>query len=350
MNRSSIRIHLGLLALTLLGAWLTFRGQLGGDARSDEGGVVLLQATEGDVERLVYQEEGRTLRLEARQDETGRWFEGVETVAAGSSETPSGPAGDDGTDDDEPTETAAEDARGEAAAERTEVFRGGHAVETLWQQLEPLEVSRVLGTLDEAKLAELELAEPTTSLTVTVRGREHRFALGGELFGSSDRYARDEDGRVVVLPGALVRELEAGRPRLMERRLTAAARPEVESLEMSRHGESLVIVQHDGSEAADAYWTRAGEEEPSGELQAWADKFFRLQTWGYREGEPAPTWRSEATIVVVSGEQGSETVRIWSVEEEGERRWLARSDHSRLVAELGSLAEEVCQDLDGLLP
>lgn len=322
MSARSIHIHLGLLILALAASWITFRGQLGGVTASHEEGVVLLQAAVGDVERLVYEREGRSLRLRARRDDRGRWFEGTEIGSEGEGEQP-----------------------------ETEVFRAGASAEALWRQLEPLRVRRVLGSLDGEKLAELEIAQSTASLSVTVRGREHRFDLGGEAYGSSDRYAKGADGRVVVLPAALTRDLDSGRSRLMERRLIRATRPEVDTLDLSRFTGTVRIVQHGGAEPVDAFWSVAGEEAASGEFEAWADKFFRMQAWGYRAGDPGANWRAEATITVDSREHGLETLEIWSVDEQGNRVWLGRSAYTRLVAELASpLAEEICEDLDSLIP
>ena len=353
MSARQVPLHLGLLILTLVAAWITFRGQLEGDSPSDEKGVVLLQAAAGDVERVVYETERRTLRLEARRDEGGRWFEGSEIVSEGETvepETVEPETVETETVEPETVETETVETETTAAQPETEVFRGGAAAETLWRQLEPLRVRRVLGHLDEKKLAELELAESTTALTLTVRGRDHRFALGGEAYGSFDRYAREHDGRVVVLPAALTRDLAIGRTRLMERRLIRATRPEVEALEFSRLGSTARIVQHGAAQPAEAFWSLEGRQEASGELETWVDKFFRLQARSYRAGEPGPDWQSEATITVDSREHGLETLRIWSVEEEGERVWLGRSASTRLVAELSSLAEEVCEDLSSILP
>jgi hypothetical protein len=322
VSSRSILLHLGLLILSLAVAWITFRGQLAGDATSDEEGVLLLQAAEGDVERVVYESTGGSLRLEARRDERGRWFEGSEIDAGGEGQEP-----------------------------KTEIFRGGATAEDLWHQLEPLRAKRVLGQVAGEKLQELALADTTVSLTLTVRGRDHRFDLGGEAFGSSDRYAKETDGRVVVLPASLTRDLDTGRSRLMERRLIRATRPEVEALALSRLGRTARIVQHSGTQSAGAFWSLAGEETASGQFQTWVDKFFRLQAVGYRAGEPGGDWQSEATITVESREHGLETLEIWSAAEEGARVWLGRSAHSRLIAELGSpLAEEVCEDLDSLVP
>lgn len=356
MNRRSIAIHVVLLLLAGAGAWITFRGGLGSEAVDDEEGVILVQAGEGDVERLVYQHDGRTLRLEAHRDAKGRWFEGNDVRAADSGETTveSEPGAEAATRTDtaadEATPPATEATTAVPSPATTVVFLGGAAVESLWHALEPLRARRVLGTITGEKLKELGLVEPTASLTVTVRGRNERFALGNEVYGGSDRYARESDGRVVVLPQELVQDLEASTARLMERRLLHTTRPEVEAIQVGREGRTMKIVQHDSSQPGAAYWTREGEAEPSGELQAWTDKFFRLEAWGYRSGEPKASWRSEASIAVTSGEAGREDLEIWSSEEEGKRIWLARSEHTRLVAELGAAAEEVCKDLDGLLP
>jgi hypothetical protein len=347
MSVRPVPLHLGLLLVALLAAWLTFRGELAGEATSAEEGDVLVQAAEGDVERIVYESEGRTLFLESRRDEVGRWFAGRETIAAVRDEGAAGPTEEiGGGEESAPT---GGDEGPEPPPPSTEVFPGGAAVGSLWQLLEPLRVRRVLGELDDEKLAELGLAEATASLTVVVRGREHRFELGGEVFGSGDRYARETDGRVVVLPGALVRDLEASPERLMEWRLIRATRPEVETVEIARQGKSMTIVQHAAAQIGEAFLTLAGQDEPSGEVETWADKLFRLEARGYRAGELPADRRPEATIVVDSREHGRETLDLWSIEEAGRRVWLGRSAHTRMLAELGALAEEVSADLDGLL-
>lgn len=319
-------LHLALLVLALIGAWLSFR-QTMTDGRSEATeGVVVVQADEGDVERLVYEGTGETLEIESREDAIGRWFAGRE---------------------------------GEDA-----VFVGGNRVEQVWRALEPLRAVRILEGVRGQKLEELELIGENASgeiLSLTVRRREVRYRLGGRPFGGSDRYAmreggtegdRDPPGRVLVLPSE-VADLGGGAALLMERRLLAASRPMVEALTLSRPGAAggpLRVLQVIGANPTDTYWTVDGSDEADGDLGAWVDKFFRLSVAAYLGDEPGPDWRPEATITVKSREVGESTLEIWSLPTEESRVWLARSPFTRLTVELpASLAEEVCADLDGLL-
>ena len=320
-------LHFGLLVPALAGAWLSFARPFADDAGGASAGVVVVQAAEGEVERLVHERGEQRLEIEAREDDLGRWF-----------------AGREGTDT---------------------VFVGGGQVEALWRGLEPLRAVRVLEGVDGTKLEELGLAggeSPPERLSLTVRGREVRYRLGGRPFGGADRYARrepgpdgesDAGGTVLVLPSEVASSL-SGAELLMERRLLASSRPDVEAMSVRRPGaggsEPLRILQRTGANPTDAYWTASGSDEADADIGTWVDKFFRLSVAAYRSGEPGADWRPEAVVTVESREHGESTLEIWSAPAGEARVWLARSPFTRLVVELSaSLAEEVCADLDGLL-
>lgn len=321
-------LHFALLVFALAGAWLSFERPFADAGGEVSVGAVVVQAAAGEVERVVYERGEQRLELEAREDELGRWF-----------------AGREGADT---------------------VFVGGRQVETLWRGLEPLRAVRVLEGVDGTKLEELGLSgdePPPERLGLTARGREVRFRLGGRPFGGADRYARREPGRegesdaggtVLVLPSEVASSLGGGAELLMERRLLASSRPEVEAMSLRRPGsnasEPLRILQRTGANPADTYWTVSGSDEADADIGAWVDKFFRLSVAAYRSGEPGAGWRTEAAVTVESREHGASTLEIWSAPAGEGRVWLARSPFTRLVVELSaSLAEEVCADLDGLL-
>jgi len=321
-------LHFGLLVLALAGAWLSFERPFADAGGEVSVGSVVVQAAEGEVERVVYERGEQRLEVEVREDGLGRWF-----------------AGREGADT---------------------VFVGGRQVEAVWRGLEPLRAVRVLEDVDGTKLEELGLSgdEPSPeTLSLTVRGREVRFRLGGRPFGGADRYARREPGRdvesdaggtVLVLPSEVASSLGGGAELLMERRLLASSRPEVEAMSLQRPGtgatEPLRILQRTGASPSDTYWTVSGSDEADADIGTWVDKFFRLSVAAYRDSEPGADWRPEAIITVESRAHGASTLEIWSAPVGEGRVWLARSPFTRLVAELSaSLAEEVCADLDGLL-
>jgi len=321
-------LHFALLVFALAGAWLSFERPFADAGGEVSVGSVVVQAAEGDVEGVVYERGEQRLELEAREDDLGRWF-----------------AGREGADT---------------------VFVGGRQVETLWRGLEPLRAVRVLEDVDGTKLEELGLSgnePPPERLSLTVRDREVRYRLGGRPFGGADRYARREPGRegesdaggtVLVLPSEVASSLGGGAELLMERRLLASSRPEVEAMSLRRPGsnasEPLRILQRTGANPNDTYWTVSGSDEADADIGTWVDKFFRLSVAGYRDGEPGAGWRTEAVITVESRGHRASTLEIWSAPAGEGRVWLARSPFTRLVVELSaSLAEEVCADLDGLL-
>lgn len=321
-------LHFALLVFALAGAWLSFERPFADAGGEVSVGSVVVQAAAGEVERLLYERGEQRLEVEAREDELGRWF-----------------AGREGADT---------------------VFVGGRQVEDVWRGLEPLRAERVLEDVDGTKLEELGLSgdEPSLErLSLTVRDREVRFRLGGRPFGGADRYARREPGQndesdaggtVLVLPSEIASSLGGGAELLMERRLLASSRPEVEAMSLRRPGsnasEPLRILQRTGANPADTYWTVNGSDEADADIGTWVDKFFRLSAAGYRDDEPGADWRTEAVITVESRGHRASILEIWSAPAGEGRVWLARSPFTRLVVELSaSLAEEVCADLDGLL-
>ncbi len=347
--------HLTLLGLTLVGAWLTFSRPFDDDPTAATR-VVVVDAAEGDVERLVWERGEQRLDIESRWDDRGRWFLGVDGAGGR--------------------------------------FNGGQEVAAIFRALEPLRALRVIDEVTATKREELGLAggdRPSESLSLRIGGREVRFRFGDSPFGASDRYAIREGaaddggpfaaettGRVLVLPSQVVAGLAGGASLLMERRLLEAARPEVEAMTLERpvgaNGAApLRIVQRNGASLADTHWTLDGSDVVETEVGAWVDKFFRLSAAGYRGGEPAPNWRFEARVTVEARGSRDAAVDIWSastaasgadaasgtdeadasaVGADGlDQMWFARSPFTRLVVELSpSLAEEVTADLDDLLP
>src|SRR3954471_24893983 len=97
---------------------------------------------------------------------------------------------------------------------------GNEGADRLWDKFAPLHATRALGVLKADKLKELGLDAPKKKLELTARGVKHTFAIGSSPYGVSDPYVKDEqDGRVYVLGGGVINDLEGAGSRLVDRQL-----------------------------------------------------------------------------------------------------------------------------------
>lgn len=329
MTLRSIALHATILTLVLALAWWTRAGARdeAADAAAEVDEPTLVDAAVGDVERLAYVDArgdvAKTVTLEARRDDRGRWFYGVRESA------------------------------GDEAEATREVFRGGASVERLWEHLEPLRARRAFGEVDDATRAEMGLEEPKQTLEITARGRTRRLELGAQLFGSQHVYARAADGRVVALSSAVVKDLQSGGERLVGKELLGVDRGHIVEAALAVGGQTSTVVQRDGRDARQASWAPAGEgEAPSAEWKSWMDKLLRLRATAWLEGAADPGWEPALTVTVTDDQGASEAWRLYRVAgEDGATAWRVVSDHGRLVAEVAAArAEELVVDLDGLLP
>ena len=112
-------------------------------------------------------------------------------------------------------------------------LRGNEGAQRLWEKFAPLRATRALGALKPDKLKELGLDAPKKKLEVTARGVKHTFDIGTSPFGVCDPYVKDEqDGRVYVLGGGVIGDLESANVRLVDRH---AARLQAGRLRQRHH-------------------------------------------------------------------------------------------------------------------
>jgi hypothetical protein len=182
-----------------------------------------------------------------------------------------------------------------AAPER--YLRGNVASERLLEKLAPLRATRALGVLDAGKLKELTLDAPKKKLTVVAKGVTHVFDVGAPT-GVSDPYVKDQkDGRVYVLGGGIISDLESASVRLIDRRLHAFNQPDWSGLTLTVGDKKRELVQKDADKPAEAKLVSKKTQKPDTEAKNWHDKVFRLamaEVLG--QGEKPPT--GEPTTVL----------------------------------------------------
>jgi len=168
-------------------------------------------------------------------------------------------------------------------------LRGNDAATRLLDSLTPLRASRALGVVEAGKLKEFGLAPADApdggaappykkrALSITARGDTRTFTVGTPpgLYAS---YLRDDrDGRVYLLGGSLVSDLENASARLADRTLHAFKAGDYDALTVEAGGKSRELVAVAGdSPAASKLAGKKTPDKPDETARNWHDKLFRL--------------------------------------------------------------------------
>ena len=190
MNVRGAAVQSGLAALGLVVAYTTWQRE----PERAPGEVVVVDVNKGDLTTIKFDDgAGKSVELdkrkEGRDDEARVWLK-----------------------------LSADAKQKKPAREQP----GNEGAERLWDKFAPLRATRALGVLPADKLKELGLDAPKKHLEVTARGVTHKFAVGSSPFGVSDPYVKDEsDGRVYVLGGGVINDLDAAGVRFVDRALHA---------------------------------------------------------------------------------------------------------------------------------
>lgn len=154
---------------------------------------------------------------------------------------------------------------------------GNDGAQRLWDKFAPLRATRALGTLKADKLKELGLDATKKRLEVTARGTKHVYDVGTSPFGVSDPYVKDEqDGRVYVLGGGVVADLESAAIRLVDRTLHAFKPGDWDALTVAGGGKSRTLSAPPSDNPFAAKLINAKSGKPDEMAKNWHDKVSRL--------------------------------------------------------------------------
>jgi hypothetical protein len=134
----------------------------------------------------------------------------------------------------------------------TREVRGNERADKAWERFTPFEAVRALGTLPDAKLKELALAETPKRLDITVAGTVHTFRVSNPSAGFIGQYLMDEKTKeVYLLAGGALADIEPTSTTLVDRRLHAFKATDYDSfvvtLQEEAGNQSKEFVQTDAS-------------------------------------------------------------------------------------------------------
>jgi Domain of unknown function (DUF4340) len=265
MKTRGAAIQGGLAAVGLLLAYGTWQRE----PEKAPGEATVLDVSKGDIEKVRFEEGAKWVEIDQKPGEDGpaAWMR----VSAKPSPQP--------------------------APER--YVRGGAGAEKLFEKLAPLRATRALGVLDAAKLKELTLDAPKKKLTIVARGATRVFDVGAPT-GVSDPYVKDQkDGRVYVLGGGIISDLDSAAVRLVDRRLHSFNAGDWNGLTLTVGAKKREWTVQ-GEKPTEQKLLSKKSQKPDAEAKNWHDKAFRLvvtEVLGQGEkpaaGDPQPVLKLE---------------------------------------------------------
>lgn len=327
----AVVIYAALLGVTMMASYVTWTADE--DTRTEDArAVAVYRANPGEVEKITYDSADLKVTVERKKDAKGEfpWITVDETKRTtvvpphddhpgddheeGDTDAPAGP---DGPKAPEPVETV-EQVHHE--------FRGNDNAEGLLTAFEPLMALRELDPAT-AKPGVFGFDEPTATLTVSRKAGDIELVIGGETYGSRDRYAKTGD-RLLLLPSTSIKPLQFASSRTVERRLQPWGEADVDKLTLTTDQGTLELTQQNKADRKAAFWSRNGTD-PDEIAATWVEKAFRGRADQHGKEADLAGLTPALTMVFT---KGSETHQI-ELFTGGENTWV-RSDFLRGVAQV----------------
>lgn len=315
-------------------------------ASAQKGSVEVWGGSADSVERIVFEAENRSVRLERRKDSHGLWYVG--SVDKTLEVKPPSPHGDAGAGDAAASSAASDAGPPPEKKRETTTFVSVEQGKKLAESVAPLLAVRRLGKIEESRAEEFGFNKPEGTLKITVDGRERTLTFGGSTPGGGDRYVKDGSGDVFAISGNVAQSVLFAESRLVERNLHGYEADELKSVKVERGtlSRELVKIEDKKDGWADAS-SPATLDETAGN---WMSKLERLRIVTFVEN-PGATLGPDSTVVRVEllGKGGRKLgfLELYKVPgEAGKPKFLVKTEHTRWYAEvIASVAEQVEQDL-----
>ncbi len=245
MRTQGAALQGGLAALGLIAAYTTWQREP--ERRAGE--VVVVDASPSDVQKVRYED---------ATSATPKWVELDRRKEA-----------------DGPRVWLRVSARAEQKAPEREL-RGNDSATKLFEKIAPLRATRALGVLGADKLKEVGLEAPKKHIELMTKSGKRTFSIGASPFGVSDPYVKDDsDGKVYVLGGGVVGDLDAASIRLVDRQIHDWKTTEYDGLAITAGGKKRELTQTTPEAPGQAKLaSKTGKTDDM--AKNWHDKVWRL--------------------------------------------------------------------------
>ncbi|MFT5582435.1 MAG: hypothetical protein ACI9VR_000011 [Cognaticolwellia sp.] len=345
----------GLLGVGMVASYMSWTSE---DPTADTEGVVVIDAKPEQIESIAWTSETMDVELSRRSDAVGDyiWVKTIERIEkeipAEVTVSPLDPDAPAPADGEEPAEPSEPEMRIETETVHRD-FKAGDTAQELIESFAPLMASRRLEVAPD-KYVDFGLDTPQATLVITRSGKEPReLSIGGEAYGTRDRYALDADkNNVVLLDSDLLRPLKFAISRLPDRDLLTVETPKLTKVTVSSpNREPVNLDQLNAADPQKATWAYLGETEGDESAAAWMNKALSLKAKAYVQAEEMPTSTTTELTLVYMAEDGSQhqVEVIQGTDAQGETQWYGRSTNTReLVTLHAAQASELVADLDAL--
>jgi len=353
------------------------------------GGTTIARFDPDDIDAITWESDQKRLHLDVRNDDRGRyvWVEVREKAKRSGASDSEGSAGgtrrtnrDAGGRTEEAASSGRADATGVSGAEspgadaadaapaaggepttspgadtegETDSYLASSAVETLFEQLDPLRARRGLEAETRERRAMFGFDDPVGTLTVETGAgdRTRSFTVGDYTYGRRHLYLRDDRARAYyVADTEAVDLLRRSERRLRQRQLVDRRQPDLRRVVVRTGDQSAELVQHNPDDPSAAYWSTGSKDEKSRTAAAWIRKLLRLRIDRFVPDESESTLDRTATVVVHSRQGPPTRLRLLEGGSAESTRYFARSEFTRELVELpeGS-ASQFVDDIETLL-
>lgn len=311
--------------LLVLGLGLSWNRYTSDETQAREG-IVLLDVKKDELQKLVYGSPDLTVNVEIRKDDLGS-YPWIVITEVKKKRTPDG----------------------ETREEKTLRFRGGADAEKLLEKWQPLMAMRQLDQVTDEQQLTFGLKEIDTTIQLAWGGKSTTLDLGGETYGTKDRYVRDQStGQIFVVSKDAIQNLKFARTKLKENRLTALEEAKITSISLAKGSQTASWSQKNIDDRAAAYWERDGATKDAS-FDNWLDKALKLKSTDYVQPDEEPkelVTLFEMTLRSADGK--TETLQFLQSGED----WYARSSFTRALvkvnkASIKEVDDEVLDVIEG---
>ncbi len=298
--------------------------------------VAMFTASRDEVTRITWTSDNLTVDVERKTDERGAftWITATETIER--KVPPPPPA----TDTDAPLPEPPPE-----KVTTTAKFRGNDQAEKLWGSFSPLMAMRQL----DGDSAVFGFDAPKATLAIDRGGRAAEMKLGGETYGSKDRFVQ-YDGKAWLVDDADLRPIQFAKSRLMERGLQPLVRKDIAAIQIKSEKGEAVYEQKNRQDEPNARWSNVKDperEDPVG--AAWIDKLLKNKVQSYPSADDAPPASLKPVFsVIVQGdtEKWPITFLVGTGKNDAPEYWAESAYDRSLVKLVSAAASEVIADVD----
>jgi len=330
-------LHVLLLVVAAAFAYVKSRPDDGTSAPPKPGEVDLWRGKPDDVSKVVFEDDRKVVTIERQKDGAGTWYRG--SVAP-----------KEVKEEPDPPDAGKKKKKRKPKPVQAATFVSVKTARTMVEKLAPLRAKRAIGQIADDRAKEFGFDKPHGTLRVSIGGKEHSLLIGGSTPGSGNRYARDEQSKIVyVIDGTAAREMKSGAGRLSERSQHEWKNNEVDSATVAAGGSSRTV-QRSGPKGR-RFWADPGAPDKNVETVGnWLGKVRRLRPIKFLEELPK-TAKKLVRVEYRTTKKTNGWLELYRHEAEGKKEFVILTERLRLPATVtATVAVQVNEDLGSVLP